>query len=194
MSGRPKPYDGHLATCTGDWACDGESHCACWWASTPTHPRPCCQCGHDRRNEHERYPVFVYGTLRPGCGNDRLWRGRAVTIHDGTAILVGYKLVTNGHFPYMIPATTAQTVGTLIVPDDEHYDDVLDRMDMLEGVPRHYLRIRVAVLVEGGEPCFAWTYVPATRNHDLMPECATAGGRFDWHAERASRYQPERNR
>ena len=44
MTGRPKAYPTSPTPCTGDWACDGTTHCTCWWASTPSWPLYCCQC------------------------------------------------------------------------------------------------------------------------------------------------------
>jgi len=130
-----------------------------------------------------RHPVFCYGTLRIECGNDRLWHGRAVSHHDGTAYVLGYALVTNGAFPYLVPATMSQTVGALIVPHDDDYDDVLEDMDGLEGVPVHYERIEVAVLTPTG-PTMAWTYVPAARTIERIAELPDVPtdewGRHDW--------------
>lgn len=103
-------------------------------------------------------PVFVYGTLRPGHGNDRVWQGRAYAAFDGKCKVIGYRLVDTG-FPYMIPAKSDQTFGCLIVPLPEHYDAVLARMDALEGVPHHYTRETIAVLTPEGA-VMAWTYLP----------------------------------
>jgi gamma-glutamylcyclotransferase (GGCT)/AIG2-like uncharacterized protein YtfP len=163
----------------------GENPCAgCGGTDMPLHTDGRCPNCHTPADE--RYPVFVYGTLRPCWWNARLWEGRATPTHDGTAILLGYKLVRTA-FPYAVPAATAQTVGTLIVPHPHLYDEVLADMDVLEGVRSgHYDRIRVAVLTEA-EPCFAWVYVPARidRRIGTLPEVATVDGRYDWNAERS---------
>lgn len=138
-----------------------------------------------------RHPIFVYGTLRPGEGNARVWVDRAEARHDGTCFVLGRALVDSGGFPYLVPALTAQTVGALIVPADEHYDAVLDRMDDLEGYHpdsrhNHYERITIAVVTPDG-PVRAWTYVPASRALDhvaRLPDVATnEAGRYDWAAK-----------
>ena len=105
-------------------------------------------------------PAFVYGTLRPGGGNHGLWGSRAEARHDDRCFVVGFALVHNGHFPYLIPAATSQSVGCLIYPHADHYDDVLADMDRLEGVPNHYNRVTVAVMLRRGITS-AWTYIPA---------------------------------
>jgi len=106
-------------------------------------------------------PIFVYGTLRPGSGNHGLWSGYAEAVLDGDVRLTGYRLVTNGSFPYAIPAPDETTVGCLIVPEPDHYNYVLARMDRLEGVPTHYSR--VAVSVDGPmTKIVAWLYTPTS--------------------------------
>ena len=62
--------------CTGDWACDGERHCVCWWDS-PTWDTRCCQCGDTEADEavpgvdYERSSCPVCGdpdcTFPPEC-------------------------------------------------------------------------------------------------------------------------------
>jgi len=45
MSGRPRPHGAALnVVCTGDWACDGRSHCSCWWDAPLNSEADCC-CG-----------------------------------------------------------------------------------------------------------------------------------------------------
>jgi gamma-glutamylcyclotransferase (GGCT)/AIG2-like uncharacterized protein YtfP len=128
-------------------------------------------------------PIFVYGTLRPGYGNDWLWRGRAHAAFDGQARVLGHALVTQGWFPYMVPATAAETVGALIVPDPDQYDYVLHRMDRLEGVPVHYRRILISVAVPHGIVT-AWTYVPADEADHLWADVArNDDGSYDWAAQ-----------
>lgn len=109
--------------------------------------------------ENEALPVAVYGTLRPGYGNDRLWQGRAECHHDGEATIEGYRLVGRG-FPYAIPAEHERIVVGLVQPEPDEYERVLAMMDRLEGVPRHYRRVlEVATTPEGIRAC--WLYVPA---------------------------------
>lgn len=112
-------------------------------------------------------PIFVYGTLRPNGGNHYLWRGVAEARYDDACFVVGYQLVHNGHFPYLIPAATAQSTGCLIYPTPVYYEDTLKDMDNLEGVPSHYSRITVAVFVPGAI-VNAWTYSPGRIDDSYM--------------------------
>lgn len=136
-----------------------------------------------------RLPIFVYGTLRPGHGNARLWRGVAGAEFDGSCYVVGYALVSNGGFPYMVPAAAAQTTGALITPAVDQYDHVLARMDALEGYRpgsphNHYERITVSVVVPGRQRIIsAFTYVPDGRDEYIadLPDVPTnAAGFYDW--------------
>lgn len=105
-------------------------------------------------------PVFVFGTLRPGQGNDRTYEGVAWAEHDGTARLADHRLVSNGAFPYCIPAPGETTTGCLIVTDEKHWPHAREAMDALEGVPVHYDRVRCVVEVDGYRQVDAWYYVP----------------------------------
>lgn len=116
------------------------------------------------RAEYEmmtRRPFFVYGTLRPGQGNDRLWRGDAVAFDDGECIVKGYRLVGRGSIPYAVRAEGKQVVGCLVDPFVDAYANVARALDGLEGYPVHYDRIVVDVYRPGRlEPMEAWMYSP----------------------------------
>ena len=136
-----------------------------------------------------RLPIAVYGTLRPGCGNDRLWHGLAEARYDGDVELRGFMLVSNGGFPYLLADDGSVTVGALIEPAADEYEYVLRRMDGLEGYHpgsrhNHYERVHVVVHTPEG-PVLAWTYVPATALAEAVRvECPPVEvddeGRFDW--------------
>jgi len=121
-------------------------------------------------------PFFVYGTLRPGQGNDGIWHRLAFAKFDGKCRVIGYRLVTNGAFPYALPAKMDQSFGCLIVPIPEHYDECRDRMDQLEGVPSHYTRETTAVLTPEGA-VMAYIYVP--RRYEAMADMPEVHGN-DW--------------
>jgi gamma-glutamylcyclotransferase (GGCT)/AIG2-like uncharacterized protein YtfP len=103
-------------------------------------------------------PTFVYGTLRPGQGNDHTWENLAFARFDGKCRVIGYRLVDRG-FPYALPAKMDQSFGCLIVPIPERYDECMRKMDALEGVPHHYTRETTAVLTPEGA-VMAYIYVP----------------------------------
>ena len=130
--------------------------------------------------ENEIKCSFVYGTLRPGYGNARLWFGYAEGEHDGEAVVNGFRLV--GHaFPYAIRDEHSSTVGCLVYPRLDTYDYVTDAMDMLEGVPTHYRRIQVPVSTPDGE-VQAWMYEPAAGSNygHMTPVNTDEQGRYDW--------------
>lgn len=133
--------------------------------------------------------VFCYGTLRPGCGNHRLWVERATGLYDGAAVVPGYALVTGGAFPYAVPAAMSQTVGCLLAVHDE---TLLADLDWLEGYRaggqhNHYDRIVVPVITPDG-PVRAWMYVAARERDRLLDDVPTnEAGMFDWHEHRRAR-------
>lgn len=109
----------------------------------------------------EQLPIFVYGTLRPGHGLARVWQHRGHARYDGEARLRGFRLVSGGAFPFALPdgGKDAFAVGTLIFPDADQYDAVLERMDAIEGVPHFYDRLMVVVQLPE-HPVKAWVYSP----------------------------------
>ena len=95
-------------------------------------------------------PVFVYGSLRKGMYNHSLL---GCSIDCGTwrtceeYYMVG--LASNA-FPYVTPFPIFQVESTRIV--GELYlvaEDVLKRLDILEGHPHHYTRVIVSIEKEG---------------------------------------------
>lgn len=117
-------------------------------------------------------PFFVYGTLRPDCGNDRLWHGVADAHADNAAFAPGFQLVgRHSAFPYVVPADSVEdvVVGALIYPRPGYEATVARDMDALEGVGYgHYRRhiTRVYVFDESGEGprvVESFIYVPGPR-------------------------------
>lgn len=133
------------------------------------------------------HPVFVYGTLRPGMSNNRWFRG-ADSNRTG-ATIAGYELVTNGSYPYLLPASapasnsgTEQDApapvvrGTLVFVDPADWETVAASLDELEGTnPAHpvhddnlYNRVLAQVVTEAGESVTAWVYIPPTHRHEEL--------------------------
>ena len=116
------------------------------------------------------YPIFVYGTLRPGRGNDPRWRGRADARFDGIALARGWRLVGADHwYPFAIAADDS-AVGCLITPHPNRYGEVLTALDRLEGYPDFYTRVLTEVFTPDGSET-AWIYTPndAWQYADLAP-------------------------
>lgn len=109
------------------------------------------------------WPYFVYGTLRPRCGNSTWWREcGGVPLFDGDAVAYGFKLIARA-IPYAVMTgyDEDRVVGTLILPPDDLEDQVTIRfgLDRLEGHPHHYERIEADIVTPLGE-CVAWIYSP----------------------------------
>jgi gamma-glutamylcyclotransferase (GGCT)/AIG2-like uncharacterized protein YtfP len=136
----------------------------------------------------QQLPFFVYGTLRRGQWNHRVVEGMLAAVHD--AQLDGHILYEAG-LPYIGACGGEGTVtGELLVPCPGDYDEVLRRLDRLEGFgPPHggmYVRIACSVRFAGepGEPwgsCEAWVYHGGDRFR-YEPGLVVLGG--DWVAGR----------
>jgi gamma-glutamylcyclotransferase (GGCT)/AIG2-like uncharacterized protein YtfP len=134
----------------------------------------------------QQLPFFVYGTLRRGQHNHRITEGMLAGVH--AARLSGHVLYEAG-LPYIGACGGEGTVtGDLLVPRPGDYDEVLHRLDRLEGFrPPHgglYVRIACPVTFAGadGEPWAsgqAWVYHGGDR-FCYEPRLAVPGG--DWAA------------
>lgn len=133
------------------------------------------------------HPVFVYGTLRPGMSNNSWFRGADSNHTDAT--ITGYELVTNGSYPYLLPASAsvgsdaagqgAPVVrGTLVFVDPADWEAVAASLDELEGTdparPVHddnlYNRVLAEVVTDAGEPVTAWVYIPPVSKQAQLRE------------------------
>ncbi|WP_237198710.1 gamma-glutamylcyclotransferase family protein [Rothia nasimurium] len=139
------------------------------------------------------HPVFVYGTLRPGMSNNRWFRGADSNRTDAT--ITGYELVTNGSYPYLLPASAPVSTstgsgdtgadapapvvrGTLVFVDPADWEAVAASLDELEGTdparPVHddnlYNRVLAEVVTDAGEPVTAWVYIPPVSKQAQLRE------------------------
>lgn len=95
------------------------------------------------------HKVFVYGSLKRGLGNHVLLAGSTFLGLD--KVESGFNMVSLGAFPGVVPANPGYPVLGEVW---EITDEVLSDLDMLEGHPRFYRRVRVPTRF--GE---AWIYV-----------------------------------
>lgn len=107
--------------------------------------------------------LFVYGTLRRGCGNHRLLDGSE---YHGIAVLDGYRMVSLGGFPAIYRGEKGDTVTGEVYEVDAA---TLRRLDSLEGFNRqtptmHDLYHAVPVTVDGEQQHQCETY---TMDHSL---------------------------
>ncbi|MBT2387210.1 gamma-glutamylcyclotransferase family protein [Streptomyces sp. ISL-11] len=113
--------------------------------------------------DHERLPVFVYGTLRPGQRNyGALLRGR--TVGEEPARMRGAVLYEGPGYPYAVPDRTGEICGDLVFLAADRHDAVLASLDGLEGTApgvatRHYMRVERPVLLADGRATRAWVYL-----------------------------------
>ena len=115
------------------------------------------------------YPVLVYGTLRSGMPNDRLWRGAGA--RSIRAILPGARLYDLPYgFPAVVLLDDGESAGEPVVHGElvtcEDMPELIRALDRLEGYDpdrpperNHYQRVLVEVEVPSGERLPAWIYV-----------------------------------
>jgi gamma-glutamylcyclotransferase (GGCT)/AIG2-like uncharacterized protein YtfP len=138
------------------------------WAR-PARPAPA------REPRHPNALVAVYGTLRSHCGNDVLWRGQPGCESLGVDSVKGYRLVSNGSFPYAVVDLTAESVVEVLIVTPE----VLDRLDALEGYPTHYDR-HVVTTVDGLEGVHIYSPPSGERHASMAAVPRDDHGRYDW--------------
>jgi gamma-glutamylcyclotransferase (GGCT)/AIG2-like uncharacterized protein YtfP len=159
---------------------DGTSY-ADWWAEQNAVERAWAESPEPAPHKNgvdagaRKHLVAVYGTLRAGYGNDRIWNGkpdcRSVCLDEVT----DYKLVSNGAFPYAVPARGAAiTVEVVEVPTS-----VLRSFDALEGYPVHSDR-RTVITADKG--LTVEMYTPANPGNYTHLETVPMDehGRHDW--------------
>lgn len=109
--------------------------------------------------------IFVYGTLRPACGNHGLLQGAALREQDADAPGLALCAAPRAGFPYATPDPDGTVHGTLCHIPDRLWPPVRNRLDALEGYdPRwphtgHYLRRRWTVIAADGDTYQAWIYL-----------------------------------
>ena len=112
-------------------------------------------------------PYAVYGSLRPNCGNDGLWRGRA-EVCGRSLNLPGFRLVTRHGlgFPFALRSDETDSIWVdLIYPKPEFAFELRRDLDVLEGYPDFYDRTIVRT-----KDFSAWLYLPSQpwRYRDLL--------------------------
>lgn len=135
----------------------------------------------------KQLPAFVYGTLMTGFGNYRRCL-QGATADTRKAAVSGFRMydVANGGFPGIVPGNN-NVVGQLMYIKPELYEQVMERLDMLEGYREGhkarsmYIRQQVTAVDEAGQEVQCWIYV---WNGDVRycPE-VPAG---DWRAYKAA--------
>lgn len=122
------------------------------------------------------YPVFVYGTLRQGQGNNRVVNGGAESYHRATLPGVGVYGAHRG-FPYAAEHTSAFTIGEVVMlRNDASGLDARQSMDWLEGFNSnrpshsHYERCLMTAELDGAKKIDVWVYLARGSSKSQLQE------------------------
>jgi gamma-glutamylcyclotransferase (GGCT)/AIG2-like uncharacterized protein YtfP len=146
-----------------------------------------------QKQEQKQLPIFVYGTLRRNMGNyNRLLSGR--TVEEYPAVLPNHKMYSVG-IAYVCDTgagEAGQVVGEVMYIEPNRYEEVLARLDSLEGYRpggdkrfNHYERVCRTALVttDSGEhkSVEVWVYHGGTDQLKRFGEQqrVTSGDWFD---------------
>jgi gamma-glutamylcyclotransferase (GGCT)/AIG2-like uncharacterized protein YtfP len=130
-----------------------------------------------------QYPVLVYGTLRPGCGNYNAFLAGNTVLEQDVAI-DGFDMYTNGGFPYLVDGDSTVT-ATLVYLDSENYDETMQGLDFLEGFHgegsymNHYDRRLLKFTVDGLDRQ-AWIYIASEHTGARVRETLPLIEHGDW--------------
>lgn len=125
------------------------------------------------------YPIFVYGTLRPGAMQHSIVR--SFVEESKVATLQGYQMYRFGRFPGVVmrPESSFPVRGELLYIKDKHYEECLQRLDKYES--NGWLFDRVLEYAQLGyftEPVACWLYV--AREENLIVEERSIVRENDW--------------
>lgn len=125
------------------------------------------------------FPIFTYGTLRPGQHNARMLEGAAVPGHTPeTATVTGYALYANrsATYPYLVPEAGSTVTGTLYVVRGNDRFMRVHQMELGAGYDTAYVD---AVLPSGrAVKALAWEW----RRGDWLGERIDSGDWCEWRA------------
>ena len=126
---------------------------------------PCATCrpapGSD--SSVDRLPFFAYGTLLPGQPNYWLWQEAILDVRP--ARFRGSQLLDMGNYPMLVESDGGVVKGALVTIVEASFDDILKRLDRLEGFdpasPEEcvFCRVRRKVELVRGESATAWLYL-----------------------------------
>lgn len=126
---------------------------------------------------------LVYGTLRPGDGNYNHFLA-GDTIFEENVQLEGFTMYAGSGYPYLAYGNNTVT-ATFVTVSDEKYEDVLRRLDMLEGFTsfdsntNHYDR-KLHTFILNGEEKQAWIYLASSWVHNDIRDTFPVLQSGDW--------------
>lgn len=144
-------------------------------------------CSED--DDCESFPLFVYGTLRPGQPQYQLLRGRTIAEFkarlDGVCLisLINYPMVVDNLPPHLNQNDIIHTsvYGNLVMPHERHYEALLQQLDRYEDYDPNFPEFsmywrevrEVTVLADEPYTVKAWVYMGNPHfirsEHPLIP-------------------------
>lgn len=116
--------------------------------------------------KEDRVKVFVYGTLKSGKSNNSLLDG-ATFLGKATSV-ARWAMVDSGYYPYVLGKYFG---GSFIVGEVYEVDEgTKEVLDILEGVPHHYMEDSIYVQYADGttEKCIIYTKTETTTKPSLI--------------------------
>lgn len=115
----------------------------------------------------EMHPLFLYGTLKRRAfrsnHNHHLVQDHIHVLVPAELAGCALRFAPGNVFPYICQQDDSTVHGELVWINPDSYDNVIRRLDYLEGVPHHYTRVLTEVMHDH-RPYTAWMYVPV---HDV---------------------------
>jgi gamma-glutamylcyclotransferase (GGCT)/AIG2-like uncharacterized protein YtfP len=111
----------------------------------------------------ERLPFFAYGTLLPEQPNYWLWQEAIFDLRP--AKFADSLLLDLGNYPMLIESRGREVKGALVTIKASSYNEILKRLDRLEGFDPAdpeacvFCRVRRTVYLNEGESAPAWLYM-----------------------------------
>lgn len=116
--------------------------------------------------------VFVYGTLMRGCANQAAL-GQAELLADNATVRGQLYLPPDADYPALVQEHGTVKGELYCLPKAE-----LRRLDLFEGVPWLYDRVRVKVHIDGQPDHWAWVYVYRRHDRETMAKIGSSWRQF----------------
>ena len=110
--------------------------------------------------------LFVYGTLLPGEPRWPVLERVAVRVVDATA--AGHLYDTGHGYPAAVFTAAGGTIaGALVIVDDAAWDEVIDRLDRIEGEGELYRRMECDV---DGKAAVSYEWIGSISGFTPLPD------------------------
>jgi len=104
---------------------------------------------------------FFYGIFKQYGVADHLLQD---CTYVGSATAPGFVILDHNGPAAMVPGSTWPSInnvakGDVVAVPDEHFADILRRLDRVESNGKNYIRVKIEVIMDGGEQVEAYTYL-----------------------------------